>query len=71
MCEYCDGEVVTPIYESKDRREYCSVDIVHDSDGFYLNCHHDSSGWDAMTMDIYPSINFCPMCGRKLAERGT
>ena len=70
MCKYCEGYVVTPIYERNGRDEYCSVDIVHDSDGFYLNCHHDSSGWDAVTMDIYPSINYCPMCGRELAERG-
>lgn len=70
MCEFCEGDIVTPIYERKDRSEYCSVDIVYDSDGFYLNFHHDSNGWDAVTMDIYPSINYCPMCGRKLAERG-
>ena len=70
MCEYCEGVVVTPIYERKGIGEYCLVDIEHDSDGFYLNCYHDSSGWDAVTMDIYPSINYCPMCGRRLAERG-
>jgi len=69
MCEYCEGVVVTPIYERKEYGEYCSVDIEHDSDGFYLNCYHDSSGWDAVTMDIFPSINYCPMCGRRLAER--
>ena len=68
MCEYCEGVVVTPIYERKEYGEYCLVDIDHDSDGFYLNCHHDSSGWDAVTMDIYPSINYCPMCGRRLSE---
>ena len=70
MCEFCAGDTVTPIYWRKEKDECCSVDIVHDSDGFYLNCYHDSNGWDVVTMDIYPSINYCPMCGRRLAERG-
>ena len=70
MCEFCEGDVVTSIYERKDKNECCSVNIVYDSDGFYLNCYHDSNGWDAAIMDIFPRIYFCPMCGRKLEERG-
>ena len=70
MCDYCEGDIVTPIYERKDRSDYCLVGIVYDSDGYYLSCYHDCGEWDIVTMDIYQSINYCPMCGRKLAERG-
>lgn len=67
MCKYCEGDVFTPIYESKNNGGMCELGIVYDAEGHYINCYHEVSEPDAELLNIFPRIYFCPMCGRELA----
>ena len=70
MCEYCEGDIFTPIYESKDKDGQCEIGICYDNEGYYIEFLHETIELDVETLLVFPRINYCPMCGRKLAERG-
>lgn len=70
MCEYCEGDTFTPIYESKDKDGQCEMGIVYDAEGYYIELCHEINDCDAETLLVFPRVYFCPMCGRRLAERG-
>lgn len=71
MCKYCEGDVFTPIYESKDNDGLCEIGICYDAEGHYIEFYHEINSPDAATLLIFPRINFCPMCGRELTIGGS
>ena len=58
MCEYCREE------------NNIGKSILHDDDFEFLNIFIMNGMLWEKSMDMGTEINYCPMCGRKLAEDG-
>lgn len=66
MCEYCEGD--KPIHECDD--EGVDVRLIHNRDGSWvLDVTGYYDGGYICGVCTAPIVA-CPMCGRRLAERG-
>ena len=63
MCEYCEGR--RPVLESGDG--FTDADVYVNRRELAVSFSCDDWTYNA---DFSALIDYCPMCGRKLAERG-
>lgn len=68
MCEYCDKRASNKIIKDIDEDETELMQVVNFKDNNMLYVEIDGEDNDGYKPSDFFSINYCPMCGRKLGE---